>query len=143
MKEKTNIVQSYKFPKKERLSSKKMIDALFAKGASFHIYPFMVKYMPSDEGVDCHKVLVSVSKKRFKRAVDRNRVKRLVKEAYRLQKPHHLHALPEGKYWTIAYIYVGKKIHAYSMIEKKLIQSLRRLAAKGNSEPDNSQAKNI
>ncbi|WP_109831375.1 ribonuclease P protein component [Reichenbachiella versicolor] len=136
MKEKTDIATSYSFPKKERISSKKLIDALFNKGASFHIYPFMIKYLPNSE-VDavCHQVLVSVSKKRFKRAVDRNRVKRLVKEAYRLNKPHHLQKAKSGNYWLIAYIYVGKKIHSYQMIEKKLIESFHRLAAKDSENP--------
>ena len=137
MKEETNIRHDYSFPKKERISSKKIIDALFSKGASFYIYPYMVKYLPDhEEDSDCHKVLISVSKKRFKRAVDRNRIKRLIKEGYRLQKPHHLSTSTQGKYWLIAYIYVGKKIHSFDLIEKKLIESFHRLAASDKASPN-------
>ncbi|MFY0627959.1 MAG: ribonuclease P protein component [Reichenbachiella sp.] len=131
MEDKTEITRHFKFPKKERLHSKKLIDALFSEGASFHLYPFTLKYLsnPSPEA-DCHQVMVSVSKKKYKRAVDRNRIKRIIKEAYRLQKHEKLSESINGSYLLISYIYMAKEIHSYDFIEKKLIESLRRLSDK-------------
>jgi len=115
-------------PKKERLSSKKKIDALFTKGASFYFYPFSIKFLPvSDEDITYHQMMVSVSKRNFKKAVDRNRVKRLVKESYRLNKYQLNDA---AQYYTIAYIYTAKEVHDFRFIEKKLRGSISRLLTK-------------
>ena len=128
MKDKTDTYIDFSFPKKEKLKSKKKIDALFTKGASFYFYPFSIRFAEQDdEEQDCHQMMVSVSKRNFKRAVDRNRVKRLVKEAYRLHK-HHL--ADANRYYSIAYIYTAKEIHDYHFIEKKLIKSIDRLSSK-------------
>lgn len=131
MKEEVNALKNSQFPKTERLSSKKLMDALFSKGASFHLYPFFVKYLPNpDTEADCHQILISISKKKFKRAVDRNLLKRRIREAYRLHKWEHLYANKENNYLVISYIYTAKEIHPYSFIEAKLIDSLRRLKSK-------------
>lgn len=122
--------RKYSFPKQERLSSKKLIDALFTKGASFYFYPFSVRFLVADDSAICHQFMVSVSKRNFKRAVDRNRIKRLVRESYRLHKHMLGEFLPEGKFLVIAYIYTGKEIHPYNFVESKLVDSFRRLKAK-------------
>ncbi|MDW3211963.1 MAG: ribonuclease P protein component [Reichenbachiella sp.] len=124
--------RKYSFPKQERLSSKKLIDALFAKGASFYFYPFSVRFLLADENATCHQFMVSVSKRNFKRAVDRNRIKRLIRESYRLNKHLLDELLPDGKYLLIAYIYIGKEIHPYSFVESKLVDSFGRLKSKLN-----------
>ncbi|MEP2025123.1 MAG: ribonuclease P protein component [Reichenbachiella sp.] len=122
--------RKYSFPKQERLSSKKSIDALFTKGASFYFYPFSVRFLLAEENATCHQFMVSVSKRNFKRAVDRNRIKRLIRESYRLHK-HLLNALlPEGKFLLIAYIYTGKEIHPFDFVESKLVDSFKRLKSK-------------
>lgn len=124
--------KKYSFPKQERLSNKKLIDALFTKGASFYFYPFSVRFLLAEEAASCHQFMVSVSKRNFKRAVDRNRIKRLIKEAYRLNKHQLEGLLPKDKYLLIAYIYVGKEIHPYSFVESKLVASFGRLKSKMN-----------
>ena len=124
----SDIPTQFKFPKKERLHSKILIDALFKKGASFHLSPFTVKFLTNPhESADCHQVLISVPKKKFKRAVDRNRIKRLVKEAYRLNKPNFLGKRINGQYLLIAYIYNSVEILPYSFVEEKLKRTLERL----------------
>ncbi|MEO9806248.1 MAG: ribonuclease P protein component [Reichenbachiella sp.] len=118
--------RKYSFPKRERLSSKKLIDALFTKGASFYFYPFSIRFLPADERANCHQFMVSVSKRNFKKAVDRNRIKRLLRESYRLQKHLLEENLPANKFFMIAYIYTGKEIHSFEFIESKLADSFKR-----------------
>ena len=114
-----------RFGKSERLSSQKTIESLFSKGKSFNQHPYVVKFMKlPDESASVHQILVSVSKRNFKRAVDRNRLKRQIREAYRLNK-HLIADLPDK--YAIAYIYSFKKMLPYKDIESKLIECLYRL----------------
>ena len=111
--------------KSERLSSQKQIQALFTAGKSFNAPPFAIRYSKlADQSLESHQILVSVSKRNFKRAVDRNRIKRQIREAYRLNK--HLLVDQIDKY-AIAYIYTFKKMIPYKDLENKLIESLSRL----------------
>lgn len=126
--------EHFKFPARERLKSKKLIDELFSKGESFFLYPFSVKRL-TRPAPGSSQFLVSVSKKKFKRAVDRNLIKRRVKEAFRLNKGKFFSQGEENPYFLIAYIYIAKEIHDYRFIESKLIESLKRL----NSKQINSQ----
>ena len=72
-------------PKEERLCSRKALEELFGGGhQSVSAFPIRAVYMPNEVGVV--RVMVSVSKRYFKRAVKRNRIKRQLREAYRLQK---------------------------------------------------------
>ncbi len=128
MSEASKNIVSVKFPKKEKLTSKKIIEELFKKGSSAHSYPFLIKYTPNQED-GFHKVLISVSKRNFKRAVDRNLLKRRIREAYRLNK--HLIADSE-KFFNIAFIYIGKEITNFQDIESKLIKLIKRLPVNKN-----------
>src|SRR5690554_6622772 len=71
--------------KEERLCSKRSIDGLFAKGSSFVLYPFRFVVLQSPDEQPA-KILFSVSKRKFRKAVDRNWIKRRMREAYRLNK---------------------------------------------------------
>ena len=114
------------FKKVERLKKKKDIQELFNRGSSFYLYPFKILFIqentPVDEGT-CHQILISVPKRKFKKAVDRNKLKRRIREAYRLNK--RFLDFP-GKL-LIAYIYTAKDILPYQEIESKLVLSLKRL----------------
>ncbi len=125
---------SYILKKNERLSSKIQIDNLFNHGKSFIAYPLRIVYITvekNEEELNNISILASVSKKKFKRAVKRNRVKRLIRESYRLNK-HILYQPMEeiNKNLTIAFIYLDKEIKDYSLIEKKMIEALNTLSSK-------------
>jgi len=99
--------------KAERLNSKNTIEELFSGGAkSFLAYPIRAVFMPVERKEEVSvSILVSVSKKRFKRAVKRNRVKRQIREAYRINK-HALLQLMEAKECglAIAFIYLDREL---------------------------------
>jgi ribonuclease P protein component len=114
-----------RLPKSERLSSHKQIQNLFSGGKTFAIHPFVVKYsIIQGQEAGNHQILVSVSKRNFKRAVDRNRIKRQIREAYRLNK-HIIAGLPDK--YAIAYIYTFKEKLPYNSLEQKLSEALKRL----------------
>ena len=117
------------FKKEERLFGKKAITNLFAHGNSFLEYPFKVVWL------NCHeekkypaKVLIAVSKKNIKKAVMRNRIKRLVREAYRKNKSVFYEFLTEDNtHCNIGLIYISKEELPYIQIEEKIIKILDRL----------------
>jgi ribonuclease P protein component len=112
-------------PKSARLSSKKTIDILFNEGITIKSYPFIVKYhLLEKQDERSSQVLFSVSKRNFKRAVERNKIKRQMREAFRHHKAS-LMALP--KKYAIAYIYTARKILPFKEIESKLKASVLRL----------------
>ena len=99
------------FRKPEKLCSQIQIDRLFADGKSLASKQFRLIYLESDEaGQPNVKVLIAVSKKNFKHAVSRNRMKRLIREAYRISKHKLLEEYKKlGKHCDIAFIFTGKK----------------------------------
>ena len=109
------------FPKSERLRGRTTIDRIYQEGNEVFKHPLRIKYL---ENLDhpSSRFLVSVPKRLFKRAVDRNLLKRRIKEAYRLNK-HQI----QGKNYDIACQYIGREIAEYSVIEEKLLDLLGRL----------------
>jgi ribonuclease P protein component len=121
------------FKKEERLNKEKWIKELFEKGSSFILYPFRVIFLPHpDPDYPVHQVLITVSARNFKKAVDRNTIKRRIREAYRLNK---LKILSPGK-WLIAYIYIAKEIVPSELIHKKLALTFERLEWIRHDEKD-------
>lgn len=111
------------FRKEERLKKEKLIKELFEKGSSFYLYPFKVYVMRNpDPGYSFHQVLFSVSKRNFKRAVDRNLVKRRMREAFRLNKL----AIAASNKLLIAYIYSAKEILTFAQIQERLVKTYNR-----------------
>ena len=125
----------YTFSKKERLNSKINIHRLFSQGQSLFSYPFKVYYHLEDEATEkvAVSILFSVGKKQFKLAVDRNRVKRLCREAYRLNKGDLINNFDlKNKRLELAFVYVGKSIPEYHDLELRMQKILLLLASVDN-----------
>lgn len=119
----------YTFKKEERLCSRKHLDLLFKNGSSFLLYPFRVSYIFVDEPAEVQaQVVINVPKKRYKRAVDRNLLKRRIREAYRLNKQENFYTkLPTDRGLLLFSIqFVGKEKYDFEFIQKKLIATFKR-----------------
>ncbi len=117
-------MRQFKFPKKERLSKEKDIQELFKKGSSFYLFPFKILFLPQATTAEPMRILISVSKKNFKASPDRNRIKRRIREGYRLNK----HILPPGSSGKIGFIYTHKEILPGPEISEKMVHALRKLS---------------
>ncbi|MCO6476128.1 MAG: ribonuclease P protein component [Phaeodactylibacter sp.] len=121
---------TYTFQSGERLKSRKVIGSLFKEGKSFGQYPLRVIYMPVKERRSAFpaQFTVSVPRKKFPRAVARNRIRRQMREAWRLNK-HQLYRALKGQeqQYAIMVIYVAKEALPYAEIERAMRQLIRRL----------------
>lgn len=106
--------------KNQKLKSRKAISQLFIEGQSEKSFPIRMIYLPVKDEGSLTKVAFSVPKRNFKHAVDRNRIKRLLREAYRL----HQHEFFEGHeiHYNIMFIYMSNKMPDYTEVESKLIK---------------------
>ncbi|MCW3073385.1 MAG: rnpA [Flaviaesturariibacter sp.] len=120
----------------EKLKSRKQIDALFAGKQRFSVYPLQVwwRFLPADDEGSV-QIGVTCSKRHFKKAVDRNRVKRLIREAYRLQKVVLSEALPAGKQAQLFFVYLDKALPAYDTVFAAMTTCLQTLKKKCAHEP--------
>ena len=123
----------FSFHKEERLCSKRLIEALFAGGGkSMSAFPLRVVFMPvaQAETPAPVSVMVSVSKRHFKRAVKRNRVKRQIREAYRLHKhllDNALDKLP-GQHLMVAFLWLSDRQYATAEVERNVKHLLIRMS---------------
>ena len=120
---------NFSFPRAEHLKSKKLIEQLFEGGSKLKSRPLVVRYLEASlpEAVPC-QAMVSVSKRSFKRAVDRNRIKRLMRENWRLQKQPVLETLDaQQKQWAIVFIFVGKEMPTFEEMQKSMTTVVEQL----------------
>lgn len=110
------------FPKTEKLCGQRTIESLYRTGKRFTVWPLRVTYLPSDAPT---RVLVWAPKSSFRHAVERNLLRRRMREAYRLQKPV-LEA--GGKSYCIAFNYADRAIQSSAAIHKAMRKALTRLA---------------
>jgi ribonuclease P protein component len=107
------------FPKSEKLCSKILIQKLFENGKNEFAFPFKFLYLIKDEPTNTPpQILIIVSKKTFKKATDRNRIKRQIREAYRLQKHKFLDENKKFSILCAVFVFVGKTKLKYQEIQK-------------------------
>jgi ribonuclease P protein component len=118
------------FKKIEHLTGEKLIQKVFGSKHRFLMHPIKVNFLFNQELKDDVniKVMVSCPKRNFKKAVDRNRIKRLLREAYRLNKHSLVEALQRAEFnLVVTLVFIGNEMPDFKYIENKIIQSLKRL----------------
>ncbi len=111
------------FPQNEKLKRQLLIERLFEEGRAIKIFPVKAILL-EDPALEQTQAAFSVPKKNFKKAVDRNRIKRQLREAYRLHKDAFLSK--SGKKFAVIFIYLGKELPAYSQLENTMVSVLKR-----------------
>lgn len=128
----------YSFCKSERLCSKILFGELLSNGISFVKYPFRIVVKDSSRPNEYPaRIAVSVSKKKFKRAIKRNRIKRLTREAFRLNKPGFYASLPQGHTCDILFIYLDNNMLPYRKVESAVQSAIKKIPGRlfSSSEP--------
>lgn len=123
----------FTFPKKEKLKSKKLIEQLFVKGESISSYPIKLIYLKVELPIDVPiQAGVTVPKKNFKSAVKRNRIKRLLRESYRLNKAGVFNNR-EGTF-AFLFLYLGKEMPTAQQVEAQMKSVLEKFNKKISHE---------
>ena len=126
---------------KEHLKSKRVIEQVYANGASVTSFPLRAVFIEQPQEVQepTAAILINVAKKRFRHAVDRNLVKRRIREAYRTSKHPFVEALENnGKKMAVAIIYIDNKHNSTAFIRKKMTRLLESILTKGGTICENS-----
>ena len=118
----------FSFSKNEKLKSKKQIELLFKEGNSVSVYPLKLIFLALEDTKDNQqtKTGVTVPKRSFKSAVQRNRIKRVLRECYRLNK-HIIFNNIEGDF-TLLFLYLGKETPSYTLLEKKMRELMQKFS---------------
>lgn len=127
-------VKKFSFRSVERLKSKKIIEQLFQSSSSFSVPPLQVYYKIEEVNAFVQSrasILISVPRKNFPRAVDRNHLKRRMREAYRLNKHLLSDALNElNRNCVLGFVYMGKEKFSYKEIESSVQEALEKIKSK-------------
>ncbi len=118
------------FKKEERLCNIQLIEKLYDNGSYFLVYPFRIIWLSCEANSEFPvQVLISVPKKKFKRAVDRNLLKRRIREIYRIQKSENLFPFfnERSEKIVLGINYIGNEIAEYASMEKKFNTAMLRL----------------
>ena len=125
-----DLAKQFTLGKNERLKSRKAIDLLFSKGQRISVFPFRVFYLleKNDRATSHLQCGVGVSVKNFKKAVERNQVKRLIREVYRLNK-QDLITITTAKQKTLAlfFVFIDKSVPTFELLEDRMKSCLKKL----------------
>jgi ribonuclease P protein component len=129
------MAKQFTLGKNERLKSRKQIEQLFKEGKKFVLTPFRIFYISTKNEVQNSSIQlqfgVGVSNRNFKKAVDRNRIKRLTREAWRIQKNELKESLiSSGKQLNVFFIYTGKEVPDIYLVKDKVAVVLKKLLEK-------------
>ena len=113
------------FTKAERLCQQYWIDSIFQQGYAFSVFPFKILVSQNPIVNSPHQILITVSKRNFKRAVDRNAIKRRIREGYRLQKQ----SMPVARSYHVVFIYIAKEMLSSEIIHKKIQDAMTLLTS--------------
>jgi ribonuclease P protein component len=118
------------FCKEERLCNRRHIFLLQKEASVFYSYPFTIKWMELTNGQESNvRILPAVAKRNFRKAVDRNRIKHIIREAYRLNKELFVNQVQSlNKNIVIMFLYTGKNIVTYQEAETKIVLILQKIA---------------
>jgi ribonuclease P protein component len=132
----------FSFRKDEILRKKKLIDRLFAEGSNFYIYPFKIFWLATPlETPYPAQILITVGKRSFKNATDRNRVKRQIREVYRMHKHVLYDNLVKDQQHCILGIIYTTNLHLPTVeLEVKIKAVMKRLYSEINKKLNNSSA---
>ncbi len=129
------------FPLKEHLKSKSVIDRLYAEGASVTSYPLRAVFLEqsADKQESTAAILISVAKRRFRHAVDRNLMKRRIREAYRTEKHQFVESLENNNLkMAVAILYIDTKKSSTLFLRKKMGKLLSSILSKAGIQCENS-----
>lgn len=124
------------YHKKEKLKSRTELKAVFSTGKSFSVFPIKVFFIEKETNGASFPVSagVGVSSRHFKKAVDRNRIKRLLREAYRLEKQPLLQAVAsQSKSFAVFFLYLDKELPDHILIREKVKEGIEKLIKKVNN----------
>lgn len=125
--------KTFSYNRKQKLKSEKEIDAVFASGKSIVSFPLKLLYLEKENAENPLQAGIAVSSRFFKKAVHRNRIKRLIREAHRLQKNSLItHLKEQGKSMAIFWIYIDKELPQQqplvAAVEKAITKLIKQIA---------------
>ena len=129
------------FPLKEHLKSKSIIERVYAEGSSATAFPLRAVFLEQESDIQepTATILISVAKRRFRHAVDRNLMKRRIREAYRTSKHGFIEALQNnGKKMAVAIIYIDTKESSTEFLKRKMEKLLNTILSKAGARCENS-----
>jgi ribonuclease P protein component len=123
------VAKPFSYNKKEKLKSRKLLDQVFKEGKTFTVFPLKLFYLQPAEKMDFFiKTGVGVSGRNFKKAVQRNHVKRLLREAYRTEKtPLHNFLQQQNSQAVVFILYIDKTLPVFTTVKEKMPVALKRL----------------
>lgn len=123
------MAKEFSYGKREKLKSRKLTEQLFSTGKTFTVFPLKVFFQPVADEIDFPlKVGVGVSRRHFKKATDRNRVKRLLRETYRTEKKLLLeYVKTTQQQLAVFFLYVDKTLPDYTLLKSKMPIVMERL----------------